>query len=109
MKLFRDHLPESVANYDDLQEGKKDLKHFSCLIELEIDNGIKSTTRWKILAKRNSVELKDCSRRHHASKSVYFTIYAPHVFEAFRDSLGISHETFINVRLRYLKLIFRVI
>ena len=95
MKLLRDHLPESDAN-NDVQEQVKDLRHSSCVVELEIDNRIEFK-RSKILAKLRSVERKHFSPRH-ASKSVHFTIYAPRVFEAFRESLGISNESYINVR-----------
>ena len=95
MKLLRDHLPESDGNYD-IQAEVKDLKHSSCLVELQIDNRLEFK-RSKILAKLKSVERKHFSPKH-ASKSVQFTIYAPHVFEAFRDSLGISNESYINVR-----------
>ena len=95
MKLFKDYLPESDA-HDDLQEKFNDLKHFRCLVELEIDSKTEFK-RSKVFAKLKSVERKSFSPRS-VSKSVHFTVYAPHVFEAFRDSLGISNESYINVR-----------
>ena len=98
MELLKKHLPVNMGTDLDLRMEMNDIKHSSVRVKIDL----KSTAGYKRSKIASQLKSLTKSTKNVEKKTIVFTTFAPLVFEAFRFSLGISNESYINVRsLKY--------
>ena len=98
MKSLRNHFSTTNNGSDD-KKHVTEFDHSCCQCQVKID--LKNSKQSRVAEKIKTIDPNNSTTTlpKRNVRSITFTSYAPETFESFRECLGITNESYLNVRI----------